>query len=117
MLSLLKVYYSAVLVVMLAVTIAAQLTENIFAIPHSVRTDPWFAATLWDAYFGFFSFYLWVCYRERSVVSRIAWLIAILLLGNIAMSIYALAAISRLKKSASIGDLLTGCNSSNTPKE
>jgi len=54
-------------------------------------------ATLADAYFGFLTFYAWVFYRETSPVSRSVWLLLILLLGNIAMSIYMLIALGRMQ--------------------
>jgi cell shape-determining protein MreD len=52
--------------------------------------DYWFRATLLDAYFGFITFYVWVAYKERTNFARAAWLLAILLLGNFAMSAYVL---------------------------
>lgn len=115
MLNAIKTYYGIVLLVMLIVTFHAQSCESIFAIPRVVQSDPWFAATLWDAYFGFLSFYFWVCYKENSVISRAVWLIAILLLGNIAMSIYALKALFSLKSGDGVEQLLTKRNA--TPQK
>lgn len=59
--------------------------------------DVWFQATLADAYFGFLSFFVWVAYREKSALARVGWFIGIMLLGNIAMSAYALIAIWKWK--------------------
>jgi hypothetical protein len=50
----------------------------------------WTIATLFDAYFGFITFYMWVLYKERRVSARFLWFIAIMLLGNMAMAIYML---------------------------
>ncbi|MEM9411137.1 MAG: DUF1475 family protein [Planctomycetota bacterium] len=50
----------------------------------------WFQVTLLDAYFGFITFYVWVAYKETSKLSKLAWFILIMTLGNIAMSIYVL---------------------------
>lgn len=108
MLKVLRIYYAAVLVTMLLVTISAQSRENLFAIPEIVRNDPWFGATLWDCYFGFFSFYFWIFYRERAFLSRLIWLIAILFLGNIAMSVYALKALFALKEGDGVEQFLLG---------
>ena len=53
-------------------------------------------ATLWDAYFGFLTFYVWVVYKERTIWARILWLLLIMGLGNIAMSLYVLIQLMRL---------------------
>ena len=50
----------------------------------------WTMATLIDAYYGFITFYVWVAYKETAWLKRIAWFIAIMALGNMAMSAYAL---------------------------
>ncbi len=59
--------------------------------------DPWTIATLFDAYFGFLTFYLWVFYKERRNVSRLVWFVLVMALGNIAMSFYVLLQIRGLK--------------------
>jgi hypothetical protein len=71
-----------------------------------VLLHPWFVATLFDTYFGFLTFYLWVAYRETSWLARVLWLVGILALGNIAMSGYMLIALWRLPANASIDRLL-----------
>jgi hypothetical protein len=50
----------------------------------------WTLATLIDAYYGFITFYVWVAYKETAWLPRIAWFIAIMALGNMAMSAYVL---------------------------
>ena len=67
---------------------------------------PWFIATLFDTYFAFFTFWLWVAYKQRDWLKRIAWLRAILLLGNIAMATYMLIQLFRLPADAKIEELL-----------
>lgn len=57
----------------------------------------WTIATLFDAYFGFLTFYVWVLFKEPRWLSRISWLIAIMLLGNMAMSAYVLLQLLRLR--------------------
>ena len=69
-------------------TVRASLSENILQIDPVVLGNRWFQATLIDAYLGFGTFYIWVFYRESSMLSRVAWLLLILLLGNLAMSAY-----------------------------
>jgi hypothetical protein len=107
MLIFLRILFAVVLVSMLAVTSWATLQCPLFAVPRDVATHPWFIATLFDAYWGFITFYLWVAYKEISWVSRSAWLIAILLLGNIAMSAYCLRELSRSWMDRPLRDILT----------
>jgi Protein of unknown function (DUF1475) len=54
------------------------------------RDRYWTIATFVDAYFGFLTFFVWVFYKETQWPRRIVWFIAIMLLGNIAMSAYVL---------------------------
>jgi hypothetical protein len=68
--------------------------------------NPWFIATLFDAYFGFLWFWLWVAYKETGWIARIVWLALILTLGNIAMASYVLIQLARLPANARIEDLL-----------
>ena len=67
---------------------------------------PWLVATLVDAYFGFLWFWLWIAYKETRWLTRIAWLIAVLLLGNIAMAAYMLLQVWKLPPQPSAADLL-----------
>jgi membrane-associated phospholipid phosphatase len=98
--------FAGVLVAMLMVTSWASLNVALWNTPRAVATHPWFIATLFDTYFAFLTFYLWVTYKERRWIPRIGWLIAILLLGNIAMAIYMLIQLFRLPKDASLHQLL-----------
>ena len=93
----LKLWFGLVLVAMLAVTTWAQMQEGFLTALARIPSDPWFVATLFDTYFGFLAFFFWVCYRERSALARVVWLVLILLLGNIAMAVYVLIQLSRLK--------------------
>ena len=68
--------------------------------------NPWFIATLFDAYFGFLWFWLWVAYKETSWTLRGVWLVLILLMGNMAMAAYMLLVIARLPENARMEDLL-----------
>lgn len=104
---ILKILFTVILLVMLAVTINAQSQCNLFAIPTVVTGHPWFTATLADAYCGFITFYCWVFYKETSIASRLIWFILIMLLGNIAMSIYVLKQLWSLPSGATMRDLVT----------
>jgi len=70
----------------------------------------WTIATLIDACYGFLTFYLWVLWKETRGWPRALWFIAIMALGNIAMSAYVLRQLARLDDSDSIGTLLATRN-------
>jgi hypothetical protein len=70
----------------------------------------WTIATFLDAYFGFLTFYVWVFYKERRWTRRVAWFIAIMLLGNMAMSAYVLLQLWRLKADQNASVILTAQN-------
>lgn len=104
----LRIAFSLVLLSMLSVTSWASLRCALWETPEAVVAHPWFVATLFDTYFGFLTFYCWVAYRETSNLARIVWLVAILLLGNIAMSIYMLIRLFQLPANATMETLLLG---------
>jgi predicted permease len=106
MLIFLRAFFVVVIASMLAVTSWASLQCPLFGVPRAVATHPWFIATLFDTYFAFLTFYVWLAYKETSNLARVLWLLAILLLGNIAMAIYLLRELFRLPVNATMEDLL-----------
>tara|TARA_Y100000994_G_scaffold37122_1_gene27959 strand:- start:722 stop:1063 length:342 start_codon:yes stop_codon:yes gene_type:complete len=104
--SLLFVFFGVMLISMLAVCIYAGNQQNMFNYFREHGSDPWFVATLLDCYWGFFIFYCWLVYQEKSWLSRIPWLLAICSLGMIAVSSYGLMRTYRLKKDACFEDFL-----------
>ena len=102
----LRIFFVVVLISMLAVTGWAQSQVPLWKIPGNVGGHPWFIATLFDTYWGFLTFYCWLFYRETSFLGRVLWLIAILLLGNIAMAIYMLILLFRLPTNAKAPQIL-----------
>jgi hypothetical protein len=106
MIRFLKVFFIVVLVSMLWVTSWASIECALWKTPRAVVTHPWFIATLFDTYWAFLTFYCWVFYKETSWLSRVVWLVGILLLGNIAMAVYALIKLFRLPPGATMEDLL-----------
>ncbi len=79
-----------VLAIMLYATVTASLQQDIVTATRQLWPDPWFRATLADAYCGFLFFWLWVVWREQSVVRGVLWFVLIMTLGNIAMACYLL---------------------------
>ena len=107
MLLFLRFLFAVVLASMLAVTSWASFRCPLFAVPREVFMHPWFIATMFDAYWGFTTFFVWVCYKQTSWLARGAWFVAIMLLGNIAMSAYCLSELFSLPKDGRLADLLT----------
>jgi hypothetical protein len=107
MIFFLRIFFLIVLGSMLAVTGWASSQCPLFSVPREVATHPWFIAAMFDAYWGFLTFYVWLCFQQTTWLSRIAWLVAIFLLGNIAMSIYCLALLFRVPLSTPLATVLT----------
>jgi len=102
----LRIAFLFVLVTMLCATSWASSQCALWKTPQALVTHPWFIATLFDCYFGFLTFYLWLAYKEPSYIARALWLVAILLLGNIAMSSYMLWTLFRLPADAKLEQVL-----------
>jgi len=96
-LNALRLLFAAILAAMLAVTVAASLDRSVFVAAGELWPDPWFRATLADAYFGFLTVWVWVAYRERTWLARGVWLGLFLALGNIAIAGYVLLRLARLR--------------------
>jgi hypothetical protein len=96
----------AVLAVMLYVTISASLQQDLISATRQLWPDPWFRATLADAYCGFLFFWLWVAWREQSTTKGFLWFFLIMALGNLAMASYVLLQIRRLQPGDGIEALL-----------
>jgi hypothetical protein len=110
MLWFLRVLFLAVLAAMLWATGWASLHVPLFAIPRGIVAHPWFIATLFDAYFGFVTFYVWLAWKERSTGARILWFFAVMLLGNIAMSVYVLSELFQIRESSQLPGILSRRN-------
>ncbi len=94
----LKLLFAAILIYMVSMTTYVSLHKSILASgdEFSWAHSPWAVATLFDAYFGFITFYTWVFYKETGWLARIVWFLAIMGLGNIAMSSYVLIQLFKL---------------------
>ena len=86
-----------VILCMTGITVAASLDRSVLQAGRGLWPDPWFRATLLDAYLGFLTFFVWVAYKEQSWIARGSWFLSIMLLGNFAMSGYLLWQLSRIK--------------------
>jgi len=107
MILFLRGLFLVVLVSMLWVTTWASLQCPLFAVPEPVAAHPWFVATLFDAYWGFVTFFVWICYKQTSWLARAAWCVAILLLGHIAIAGYCLGELFRVPRGTPLAEVLT----------
>ncbi len=93
----LKLLFAAIFLWMTVLTIRTSLSVSLWRAWDSFSANPWAVATLYDAYFGFITFWVWVAYKEKTLLARLLWLVLIFGLGNIAMSLYVLIQLFRLK--------------------
>ncbi len=106
MIPLLRCLFIGILVAMLCVTSWASMQVALWDTPRAVATHPWFIATLFDTYFAFLAFWLWVAWQQHSWWRAALWLVVICLLGNIAMAIYALIRLFRVPATAKVETVL-----------
>ena len=97
--------FGVILAVMTVVTAQASLVRSVFDNAHLMR-DPWFVATLADAYCGFLTFFAWVVYKEPRWSRRAAWFVLIMTLGNFAMAAYVLIQLRALPPGEPLSRLL-----------
>ena len=96
---LLKLLFAGILIFMIGMTAWVSMHKSILASTNefSWTISPWAVATLFDAYFGFVTFYVWVAYKERRVAAKAIWFLLIMGLGIIAMSTYVLIQLFKLR--------------------
>ncbi len=94
----LKLLFGAIFVWMVVMTVLVQSHKSILLSPteFSWLSSPWACATLFDAYFGFTTFFVWVCYKEPGIARKAIWFVLIMGLGNISMSFYVLMQLFKL---------------------
>ena len=102
----LKILFAGIFLWMTILTIRTSLAVSLWSAWDSYAANPWAVATLYDAYFGFITFWVWVAYKESAWWARLLWLVLILGLGNIAMSLYVLIQLFRLKPEQAVEALL-----------
>ncbi len=103
----LRALFIAILAVMLWGTVRASLAQALFDIPAAVLGNPWFQVTLFDAYFAFLTFYIWVAWKEQTTGARVLWFLAIMLWGNFAMATYMLVQLFRLPADVPLAQVFT----------
>jgi len=108
----LKILFGFIFMSLLAWTSYASTKQGVMAWG-GLTTLPdkyWTIATLMDAYYGFITFFVWVCFKEPRWLPRLAWFVAIMLFGNMAMSLYVLLQLMRLSPEQNAADILVARN-------
>lgn len=103
---LLQILFLGIFVFMVVITIWTSMQMSLWDAWPTYKANPWAIATLWDAYFGFLTFFIWVCFKETSLASKVVWFLLIMLLGNIAMSFYVLWQLNKLKAGEPVSKML-----------
>jgi hypothetical protein len=106
--TLLKVTFVAIFIWMIGMTAYVSWHKSIMLAgsEFSWVSSPWAVATLFDAYCGFLTFFVWVCFKERTWAAKAIWFVLIMGLGNIAMSGYVLVQLFKLQPEEPLADLL-----------
>lgn len=106
--TVLQILFGFILVSLFCYTTFASFQQSVLDWQGLIRQPDnwWTIATLIDAYYGFLTFYVWVFYKEIRWLPRIAWFVAIMLLGNMAMAAYVLIQLSRLGRDEPVATIL-----------
>lgn len=101
----LKLLFGFIFVFMVVMTVRTSMRESLWGAMPAFAASPWCMATLYDAYFGFITFFCWLAWRESSLGVKIIWFVLIMAGGNIAMSLYVLIQLFQLKPEESVSGL------------
>jgi hypothetical protein len=110
--TVLIVLFGTILLTLLGYTVFASSQQSVLDWQGmTVGPDRWWTiAAMIDAYYGFITFYVWVFVKERAALARIGWFLAIMALGNMAMSAYVLRQLFKLKPGEPISAILAPRN-------
>jgi hypothetical protein len=104
----LRILFMVIIASMLTVTTWAGGQQSLSAFARSATfRDPWVIATLFDAYWAFITFYVWLAWKEQSLAARLLWFPAVMLLGNLAMSVYMLVQLFGVCPAGPLGDVFS----------
>ena len=87
-------------------TVRASLVRGVLENAH-LMDDVWFQVTLLDAYLGFITIYIWIAWKERTVLRGLLWFILVMTFGNMAVSLYTILQFAKLPEGRGLVDLLT----------
>jgi len=93
-------------VLLLAFTVRAFSVRGIFD-NRSLMEDVWFQVTLLDAYLGFLTVYVWIAWKERTLLRRFVWFVFVMSFGNMAVSLYVILQVVKLPGGTGLSEILT----------
>lgn len=97
----LKVLFTVLFGTIVFTVVSTSIESNLFTEWNFLATIPWMKATLIDFYINTIVIFIWICYRETSIIIKIIWLAALILLGSMAATAYVLIQLFRLSPSES----------------
>jgi hypothetical protein len=97
MITTLKVIFSVLFVWVCYTVITTSIQSNLFKEWDYLGSIPWMRATLWDFYTNVAFIFVWVCFKEKGIITKIIWLLLLVCLGSIATCGYVLIQLFRLK--------------------
>ncbi len=98
MITFLRIFLSIVWLWMVYVVVSTSFESNLMKEWSLLSSIPWMRATLWDFYGNVLVIYIWLCYKEKSILKSIVWAIAFFCLGSIASIGYLLWQLFKVKK-------------------
>ncbi len=110
MITALKILFSVLLAWMCYVVVSTSLQSNLFTNWDFLGAIPWMRATLWDFYTNVVIIYFWLCYKEKSLIAKLVWLVLLVALGSIASCTYVLIQLFKLKPGEGLTQLFSKQN-------
>ena len=110
MITALKIIFSLLFVWMCYVVITTSIHSNLFKEWDFLGSIPWMRATLWDFYANVLVIFIWVCYKEKSYLLKIIWLMLLVPLGSIASCAFVLIQLFRLKPNEGLKEFFSKQN-------
>lgn len=110
MITALKVLFGLLLVWVCYVVVSTSLQSNLFTNWSFLGSIPWMKATLWDFYTNVVVIYFWLCYKEKTLIAKLLWLVLLVTLGSIASCTYVLIQLFRLKPGEGLKELFGNKN-------
>lgn len=107
MIKALKVFFMLLFIWMCYVVISTSINSNLFKEWNFLGSIPWMRATLWDFYANVVVIFFWICYKEKSIILKIVWLVLLVTLGSIASCAYVLIQLFRLKSGQGLKELFS----------
>jgi hypothetical protein len=90
---LLQVIFFAAFLLLLGAIIYGVVAKDIMAEGNMMLGIYWGQFTFIDIYIAFIAFYLWVVFREKSILKSIIWFVLIMLGGSMSIMLYLFLAV------------------------